>query len=179
MCKKMYNDLCEICSVAENFAQCRTDYDSIMLDDITRNVVECKNFVARQPYKIKCTYECDGQIAVVEKETYKFPDHLPWKDKPKRKKSEKFKKPTVEEIRAYCLERNSCVNPQEFYDKNESVGWTVGSTAKPMKDWKAAVRTWESNERKSRSKEQKNRLQSQPTYNLDEYKQFAAENTEI
>lgn len=47
MCKKMYNDLCEICQVADNFAECSTDYDSITLDAITKNVVDCKNFKAK------------------------------------------------------------------------------------------------------------------------------------
>ena len=52
-----------------------------------------------------------------------------------------FKKPTLEEIIAYCKERNNNVDPQRFYDFYESKGWRVGN--QPMKDWKACVRTWE------------------------------------
>ena len=52
-----------------------------------------------------------------------------------------FKRPTVEEVAAYCRERNNGVDPQAFCDFYESKGWLVGKT--PMKDWKAAVRTWE------------------------------------
>lgn len=53
----------------------------------------------------------------------------------------KFLKPSVEEILAYCDERENRVDPQKFYDHYESNGWRVGRN--PMKDWKAAVRTWE------------------------------------
>jgi hypothetical protein len=55
----------------------------------------------------------------------------------------RFVKPTVEEIKAYCEERNNNVDPQYFFDYYEGKGWLIGKT--PMKDWKAAVRTWEKN----------------------------------
>ena len=53
----------------------------------------------------------------------------------------RFSKPTVSEVDAYCQERRNTVDPQRFHDYNESKGWKVGNA--PMKDWKAAVRTWE------------------------------------
>ena len=53
----------------------------------------------------------------------------------------RFVRPTLEEISAYCQERNNNINPQSFYDFYESKGWRVGN--QPMKDWKASVRTWE------------------------------------
>ncbi len=60
-----------------------------------------------------------------------------------RGKDEKksFCKPTPEEVRAYCAERKNRVDPERWYNHYESVGWKVGRN--PMKDWKAAVRTWE------------------------------------
>jgi len=57
-------------------------------------------------------------------------------DKPRR-----FVKPTAEEVEEYCTERGNKVNAQNFVDFYESKGWKVGGS--PMKDWKAAVRTWE------------------------------------
>jgi hypothetical protein len=58
----------------------------------------------------------------------------------------KFRKPTVEEVLAYCQERGNSVNPQKFVDFYESKGWKVGKT--PMKDWKACVRsTWEKDDK--------------------------------
>lgn len=61
-------------------------------------------------------------------------------DKPKRSR---FIPPTLEEVKAYCVERKNNVDPQHFIDYYESNGWKVGKN--PMKDWKAAVRTWERN----------------------------------
>lgn len=65
------------------------------------------------------------------------------KGKTKRKR---FVKPTVEDIRAYCVERNNNVNPERFYNYYESNGWMVGKNK--MKNWKAAVLTWEDNQKK-------------------------------
>ena len=56
----------------------------------------------------------------------------------------RFVKPKVEEIDAYCKERNNSVDAQQFFDYYESKGWKVGKS--PMKDWKSAVRTWERND---------------------------------
>lgn len=53
----------------------------------------------------------------------------------------KFQKPSLDEIRLYCQERNNKVDPERFFNFYESKGWVVGKS--PMKDWKAAVRTWE------------------------------------
>jgi len=56
---------------------------------------------------------------------------------------ESFKKPTLDEVKEYCKERNNEVDPQRFIDFYESKGWYVGKNK--MKDWKASVRTWERN----------------------------------
>ena len=60
---------------------------------------------------------------------------------PKRETASRFRPPTVEEVEAYCFERNNRVDPERFVDFYSSNGWKVGKN--PMKDWKAAVRTWE------------------------------------
>lgn len=56
---------------------------------------------------------------------------------------EKFVKPTVEEVKAYCTERKNNVDAEHFVDYYESNGWVVGKTR--MKDWRATVRSWEKN----------------------------------
>jgi hypothetical protein len=53
----------------------------------------------------------------------------------------RFTPPSVDEVRAYCSERKNNIDPQTFIDFYESKGWFVGKNK--MKDWKAAVRTWE------------------------------------
>lgn len=55
----------------------------------------------------------------------------------------RFIPPTVDDVQAYCFERGNNVDPQRFVDYYSSNGWKVGKN--PMKDWKAAVRTWEKN----------------------------------
>lgn len=66
-------------------------------------------------------------------------------------KRKRFEKPSISDIKQYCMERNNNVNAEQFFDYYESNGWKVGKNS--MKDWKAAVRTWERSEyRKSNSK---------------------------
>ena len=66
-------------------------------------------------------------------------------------KRKRFEKPTLSEIEQYCIERKNNVNAEHFFDYYESNGWKVGKNS--MKDWKAAVRTWERSEyRKLNSK---------------------------
>ena len=53
----------------------------------------------------------------------------------------RFVKPTLEEVEGYCCSRHNGVDAQKWYDYYSANGWKVGKN--PMKDWKAAVRTWE------------------------------------
>ena len=71
-------------------------------------------------------------------------------DKPRR-----FIKPTVEEVTEYCTERGNKINAQNFVDFYESKGWKVGGS--PMKNWKAAVRTWEQRDKAKAPEQPKTR----------------------
>ena len=53
----------------------------------------------------------------------------------------RFVPPTVDDVKAYCLERGNRIDPERFVDFYASKGWMVGKSR--MKDWKAAVRNWE------------------------------------
>ena len=61
-------------------------------------------------------------------------------DKPQRKR---FSPPSVDEVREYCFERGNNVDPEKFVDYYTANGWMAGKNK--MKDWRAAVRTWERN----------------------------------
>ena len=61
-------------------------------------------------------------------------------------KSHRFTPPTLEEVTDYCQERNKGVDPQRWYDFYTAKGWMIGKNK--MKDWKAAVRTWENKQDK-------------------------------
>ena len=79
-------------------------------------------------------------------------------------KKKRFAPPTLEEVKAYCSERNNSVDAQRFIDYYTSNGWKVGKN--PMKDWKAAVRNWERD----------NKPQGKPkdsSYDIDEWEKFA------
>ena len=56
-------------------------------------------------------------------------------------KKQSFIKPSLEDVRGYCLERNNQVDPERWFDYYTSNGWKIGKNS--MKDWRAAVRTWE------------------------------------
>lgn len=81
---------------------------------------------------------------IIKEKSESETDSVPESDVHKKKPREKFVKPKVEEIAAYCRERNNHIDPEYFFDHYESNGWKVGKTG--MKDWKAAVRTWERKE---------------------------------
>lgn len=57
--------------------------------------------------------------------------------------AKRFVIPSVEEITVYCKERGNDIDPQYFFDHYEARGWIPKGYTKQMKDWKAAVRTWE------------------------------------
>ena len=67
------------------------------------------------------------------------------KDKDKERESEgkqsKLTRPSLKEITDYCLERKNNVNPKTWLNHYQAKGWMIGKS--PMKDWKAAIRTWE------------------------------------
>ena len=57
--------------------------------------------------------------------------------------NKRFKPPTVQDVQTYCTERKNNVDAQKFVDYYTANGWQVGRNK--MKDWKAAIRTWERN----------------------------------
>ena len=61
-------------------------------------------------------------------------------------KKERFKKPSIDQIKSYCKDRNNNIDAEAFIDFYESKDWKIGKNK--MKDWKAAVRTWERRETK-------------------------------
>lgn len=74
----------------------------------------------------------------IDKELERDTDNRGDKSPEKRKR---FVPPTPEEVNTYCSERSNGIDPQTFIDYYAANGWMVGKGK--MKDWKAAVRTWE------------------------------------
>ena len=85
----------------------------------------------------------------------------------KSTRQKKFVPPTVEEVAAYCVERKNKVDAAYFVDHYTSNGWKVGK--QNMKDWKAAVRTWEKNGYNQPSKKQDALEPNDYSFDLEEY----------
>lgn len=65
----------------------------------------------------------------------------------------RFAPPTIEEVSQYCLERNKGVDPNKWFNHYQANGWMVGRNK--MKDWKAAVRTWEREDYKTQARKKR------------------------
>jgi hypothetical protein len=64
-------------------------------------------------------------------------------------KKERFKKPSLNDVKNYCILRNNNIDADAFMDFYESKNFMIGKNK--MKDWKAAVRTWERRETKKQT----------------------------
>ena len=85
----------------------------------------------------KAEPETNEENSAIEPQPEEKPAQEIQPEKPKRKN---FVKPTVEEIAAYCKEKNYNINAQQFFNYYESNGWKIGRNA--MKSWQAAVQNW-------------------------------------
>ena len=86
------------------------------------------------------------------------------KEEPKGSKK-KFEPPSVEDVRTYCEERHNGIDAQSFVDFYTSKDWMVGKNR--MKDWKAAVRTWERRKQSGGGKTNQFNQFSQNSYDFD------------
>ena len=77
----------------------------------------------------------------------------------------RFSPPTVEEVQAYCLERNNKVDAQAFVDFYTSKDWMIGKNK--MKDWKASVRTWERQTRQGETAKRGNKFNNFESRDID------------
>lgn len=129
------------------------------------------------PNDNQVTYQTETQVRLgkdsigkvsIDKEKYigDSDESQPIESAPKRKQ---FKPPTIEEVKEYCSERMNNVDAEAFVNFYESKGWMVGKNK--MKDWKAAVRTWEkSNRHSGNGNKQSNRAADQ----LDDFYSMAS-----
>lgn len=62
-----------------------------------------------------------------------------------KRKTKQFVPPTLEEVREYCRQRNSTVNPDDFFEYFDTGNW-IDSRGKPVQNWKQKVLTWERND---------------------------------
>lgn len=114
-----------------------------------RAAVDVLNRLVERGHVKKTSAEIDGVVrcmyrAVVPDEATPPRKRKTEQQRPQEapKKVARFTPPTVEEVQAYCAERGNKVDAQRFVDFYTANGWHQGR-GKPIKDWRAAVRTWE------------------------------------
>ena len=66
--------------------------------------------------------------------------------------------PSIDDVRAYCEERGNTIDAERFIDYYTAQGWVLAN-GRPVKDWRACVRTWEKNDKTDKTG---NRSPSQP-----------------
>lgn len=159
----MDNSICKTCELRGN---CSVSPEDKFIDDITRCVIDCVHYKQTdKKYLITVNDTTDGYIV-----SQFYSDKIP-----KPEKSSRFIKPTLEELKAYIRCKNLNVDASAFIDFYDSVGWKIGT--KPMKDWKAACRTWD---RRQDSKPKKQGTISRlPSYDIHDIAEKARNNTEI
>lgn len=109
---------------------------------------------AKDAYEAKCRKNRENGFKANGTERHRTVPNAPqskeeYKDKTKDKDKPlkggdthaKFAPPSLQEVTDYCRERGNGVDPERFVDFYAAKGWKVGN--QPMKDWRAAVRTWE------------------------------------
>ena len=94
--------------------------------------------------------------------TVSVSEYVSDKDIKEKDKKKRFVKPSLDEVKAYCQKRNNSVDPEAFIDFYESKGWKIGN--QPMKDWKAAVRTWERRDSRPANKSSPNTYEKIHSY---------------
>ncbi len=77
-----------------------------------------------------------------------------------------FKKPTLEEIKAYCDEKGYTFDVEEFYNHYEANGWKVGKV--PMKSWQAALVNWNKRQNDFAPKSKDKNYNIDSTYDINE-----------
>ena len=81
------------------------------------------------------------------KERKERKEYVGEKISPAHTKNKKFSKPSIEEIKQYCIEQSKKIDPVKFYNFYESKNWYVGKNK--MSNWKAAIASWERNNTKN------------------------------
>lgn len=149
-CIKDDANVCE--RIETHIEKCdRITKDANAQNEMRTDTDECENM---QTHNSECECMRSDATTFTKRNKEKTPPAPPEEEKNKntytptntsvctpKAKSGVFVPPTVEEAQAYIAEQGYSVDAERFVDFYTAKGWFVGKS--PMKDWKAAVRTWE------------------------------------
>lgn len=134
------NSLCELDIVAM-----QNEELSIKFLDLQKEDIQARASKNSENAKKRWSNSSDSMQPHANKKKSKTKNKIEDKEEDKDKKDQnarpRFIPPTIEDVASYCLERNNGVDSVKWHNFYSSKGWMVGSNK--MKDWKAAVRTWE------------------------------------
>lgn len=137
-------------TVSEKFRKPLIDEINVIKNDVFRGYLVSIINGNEIPYRYRIDTPCiDTTVSVSVSDNVSVSDIKDIDDNiniinKTKKRSNVFVPPTLDEVIAYCNERNNGIDPETFIDFYESKGWMVGKNK--MKDWKAAIRTWEKHE---------------------------------
>ncbi|MBS5907842.1 MAG: hypothetical protein KIC84_11515 [Dysgonomonas mossii] len=107
------------------------EYRLMCIKNDTQPITESSTQCSTQPMTEPSTYTKDKTRQDNKKES--------------KEKTKRFSPPQIEEIKAYCNERKNNISAEHFFNFYTSKDWMIGKNK--MKDWRAAVRTWESKQK--------------------------------
>jgi hypothetical protein len=88
----------------------------------------------------------NNHVAELQNGSNEIAAPIPYNNTVKKTSTNKFIRPTIEQVKLYCKEISFNLDADKFCDHYDSNGWLVGKN--PMKDWKASIRTWKRNSSK-------------------------------
>lgn len=145
-----------LCELSKDGTLCTLPEVMINIGSETASTQRVRDFRKRQALQCNANVTETKRLCNVEKEIEKEIEIEREKKEKKEAPPRRFTKPTLSEIEDFINENNYIVNAAKFFDYYESNGWKVGRNS--MKDWKAAVRSWEAKEQERlREKEPKER----------------------
>jgi phage replication O-like protein O len=102
-----------------------------------KNYSQWKVLSKKQPVIKKATTVIKNDNKVLSK----MRDTKESKETIQKKSNSRFTPPSIDQVREYCLERKNNVDWKKWYNFYSAKGFMIGKNK--MKDWRAAVRTWE------------------------------------
>lgn len=118
------------------------------------SIITLCNYEIYNPYDRKNDQQNDQQTD--QQVTSKRPANDQQTTTNKNYKNEKNEKniipPTLEMVSKYCIERGNGIDPKVFIDHYTVRGWIPKGYTQKMKDWQAAIRTWEKGNKSNKQK---------------------------
>ena len=116
-----------------------------MLVDNTANV-------RQMPSKIEANAEqAESNCLAIKVKESKVNNNIKKKNK-KKETDKRFQPPSLEEVKSYISEKKYSVDAETFIAFYTSKNWFVGKNK--MRDWKAALITWEKRQRETQANKQ-------------------------